>query len=189
MKPNPLCFFVALLLSATSRAWAAAADNADIVFFLKVDGIVGESTVAGHANEIDILAYSTGASSSSTTTTGGGSGAGKVNFQDLSLTKYVDGTSPLFLLACATGQHIATAELEGARRGKNGVLQDYLTLKLSNVTVTSVSSGGVTGDLKQTENISLKFTKIELTVRKANSDGTLGAPVTISWNLATNTSS
>jgi type VI secretion system secreted protein Hcp len=189
MKLTTVCFFVTLLLAATGRAWAAAADNSDIVFFLKVDGIGGESTVVGHANEIDVLAYSTGASNNSSTHTGGGAGAGKVNFQDLSLTKYVDGTSPLFLLACATGQHFNTAELKGARRSKNGVLQDYLTVKLTNVIVTSISSGGTAGDLKQIENITLNFAKIELTVRKANSDGTLGAPVTISWNIATNTSS
>lgn len=187
MKTLPLRFFVALLLAATCRTWAAA-DNNDTFFFLKVDNILGESTAVGHANEIDVLAYSTGASNSGTTHAGSGSGAGKVNFQDLSFTKYVDGTSPAFLLACATGQHFATVELKGARR-KNGALQDYLTVKMSDVIVTSVSSGGIAGEQKQTENISINFAKIEFTVRKMNPDGTLGAPVTITWNIATNTSS
>lgn len=186
MKTLPLRFFVALLLAATCRTWAAA--ESDTFFFLKVDNILGESIAVGHANEIDVLAYSTGASNSGTTQVGGGSGAGKVSFQDLNFTKYVDGTSPAFLLACATGQHFATVELKGARR-KNGALQEYLTVKMSNVIVTSVSSGGTAGEQKQTENISINFAKIEFTVRKMNPDGTLGAPVTITWNIATNTSS
>jgi type VI secretion system secreted protein Hcp len=186
MKTLPVRFVVALLLAAACRAWAAA--DTDTFFFLKVESILGESTVAGHANEIDVLAYSTGATNSGTFQYGGGGGAGKVNFQDLSFTKYVDGTSPAFLLACATGKHFATVELKGTRR-KNGVLQEYLTVKMSDALVTSVSGGGTAGEQKQTENISINFSKIEFTVRKLNPDGTLGAPVTITWNIATNTSS
>lgn len=186
MKTLPVRFCLALFFAAACRAWAAA--DSETFFFLKVDSILGESTAAGHANEMDVLAYSTGASNSGTTSSGSGSGAGKVSFQDLSFTKYVDGTSPAFLLACATGKHFATVELKGARR-RNGVLQEYLTVKLSEAMVTSVSSGGSAGDQKQIENISINFAKIEFTVRKLNPDGTLGAPVTITWNIATNTSS
>lgn len=182
MKTIHARFLAALFLASVCRVWAA--DN-DTFFFLKIESIPGESTVTGHVNEIDVLSYSTGASNSSTQF-GGGGGSGKVNFQDLSLTKFVDGTSPALLLACASGQHFPSVELKGARR-KNGTLQDYLTVKLSNVIVTSVSSGGSAGDQRLTENISINFTKIEFTVRKLNPDGTLGAPATMTWNIATNT--
>ena len=36
---------------------------------------------------------------------GGGAGAGKVNVQDLSFTKYVDMSSPDLMLSCCNGKH------------------------------------------------------------------------------------
>ena len=54
----------------------------------------GESKDKAHGKEIDVLAWSWGMSQSGTMHTGGGGGSGKVNVQDLSLTKYVDKSSP-----------------------------------------------------------------------------------------------
>jgi type VI protein secretion system component Hcp len=58
-------------------------------------------------------------------------------------------------------------------------------LVVCNRAVGAVRPGGGTAGERQVENISLNFTKIEFTVRKLNPDGTLGAPVTITWNIAT----
>jgi hypothetical protein len=49
---------------------------------------------------IDVLAWSWGMSQSGTFHVGGGSGAGKVNVQDISITKYVDKASPILMLFC-----------------------------------------------------------------------------------------
>ena len=46
-----------------------------------------------HAEEIDVLAWSWGMSQSGSMHMGGG-GAGKVNVQDLSFTKYIDKSTP-----------------------------------------------------------------------------------------------
>ena len=45
-------------------------------FFLKIDGIPGESTDAKHKDEIDVLSWSWGANQTGTMSYGGGGGAG-----------------------------------------------------------------------------------------------------------------
>ena len=53
--------------------------------FLHIDGCQGESQDDKHKNDIDILAWSWGMSQSGTFHVGGGGGAGKANFQDMSV--------------------------------------------------------------------------------------------------------
>jgi type VI secretion system secreted protein Hcp len=47
---------------------------------LKLTGVTGESLVANHVGEIDVLSFSHGLSNPSSVSTGGGSGTGKVDF-------------------------------------------------------------------------------------------------------------
>ena len=68
--------------------------------FMKIKTITGESVDKKHKDEIDVLAWSWGMSQSGTTHMGPGGGSGKVNVQDLSFTKYVDGSSNALILSC-----------------------------------------------------------------------------------------
>ena len=86
--------------------------------FIKIGDIEGESVDATHKKEIDILAWSWGASQSGTTHAGTGGGAGKVAVQDLSLTKYVDAASHALLLACCNGKHYGEATLVVRKAGE-----------------------------------------------------------------------
>ena len=83
--------------------------------FIKMDGIKGESGDKSHKEEINVLAWSWGMSNSGSAHLGGGAGSGKVNVQDLSLTKYIDKSSPDLMLCCCNGKHIAKAQLTSAR--------------------------------------------------------------------------
>lgn len=60
--------------------------------------------------------------------TGGGQGAGKVNVQDMSFTKYVDKSSPDLLLNCCNGKHIDKAVLVVRRAGEQPL--EYLTITM-----------------------------------------------------------
>ena len=51
-------------------------------------------------NASDVLAWSWGMSNSGSAHVGGGAGAGKVNVQDLSITKYIDKSSTNLMLFC-----------------------------------------------------------------------------------------
>ena len=50
-------------------------------------------------------------SQSGTTHTGSGGGAGKVNIQDLFVTKHLDKASPNLMLYCCSGKHIKEMKL------------------------------------------------------------------------------
>ena len=79
--------------------------------FIKIGELKGESKDSVHKEEIDVLAWSWGLSNSGSAQQGGGLGAGKVNVQDISFTKYIDKSSPDLYLACCNGKHIKEAKL------------------------------------------------------------------------------
>jgi type VI secretion system secreted protein Hcp len=129
--------------------------------FIKIEGIEGESIDAAHRDEIDILAWSWGMSNDGTTHSGGG-GAGKVSFQDLTITKYVDKSTPNLMKACSTGAPIPGAVLIVRKAGADPI--EYLVIRMENILVTSVSTGGSGGEDRLTENVTLNFSKIHTIV-------------------------
>ena len=153
--------------------------------FIKLDDVKGESRDSKHKDEIDVLAWSFGASNAGTTHTGGGGGAGKVNVQDLSFTKWVDKASPNLIMSSCNGKHYKQAMLTVRKAGENPL--EYLKVSMKEVLVSSVSTGGSGGEDRLTENITLNFSwfKVEYTPQKA--DGTGEAAVEMAWNIAENT--
>ncbi|MEM6636299.1 MAG: type VI secretion system tube protein Hcp [Pseudomonadota bacterium] len=137
--------------------------------FIKVDGVKGESEDSKFKGEIDILAWSWGVSQSGTMHGGGGGGAGKANFQDISLTKWVDLSSNTLWHHCATGKHIPHATLIVRKAGEKPL--EYLTYKMTDVLISSYSTGGSGGEDRLTENVSLNFAKIETVYKAQDSKG------------------
>jgi len=153
--------------------------------FLKIEGeIEGEAQDATHPNEIDVLAWSWGMSNSGSFHTGGGGGAGKANFQDISVTKWIDSASPILMLYCANGDHFPKAKLTVRKAGKMPL--EYLIIDMKNVLITSVSTGGSGGEDKLTENISLNFAAVKVSYVKQKEDGTGDAAKEFAWDIAKN---
>jgi type VI secretion system secreted protein Hcp len=152
--------------------------------FLKLDGIKGESHDAVHKEEIDVLAWSWGLSQSGTTHTGGGGGAGKVNVQDISFTKWVDKASPVLFLDCASGKHIKEATLTVRKAGDKPL--EYLKIKLSEILVSSISTGGSGGEDRLTENVTLNFAQVQVTYTPQKPDGGGESAVVNGWDIAKN---
>ena len=152
--------------------------------FIKIGDVKGESRDKAHKGEIDVLAWSWGCSNSGTAHVGGGAGAGKVNVQDLSLTKYVDAGSPSLILYCCNGKHLPEALLTIRKAGENPL--EYLTIKMTEVMITSVSTGGSGGEDRLTENITLNFAKVEVQYTPQDEKGAMGDPIPVGWNIAEN---
>jgi type VI secretion system secreted protein Hcp len=153
--------------------------------FLKFEGkIEGESIDASHKGEIDVLAWSWGMSNSGSFHTGGGGGAGKANFQDISITKYVDSATNVLMLFCANGGHFTKARLTVRKAGTTPL--EYITIDMAQVMITSVSSGGSGGEDRLTENISLNFAKVELNYVPQKADGSGDAAKPFGWDIAAN---
>jgi len=152
--------------------------------FLKLDGIDGESKDDKHKNEIDVLAWSWGMTQSGSFHVGGGGGAGKVNIQDISVTKYIDKSSSVLMLDCCNGDHIANATLTVRKAGKSPL--EYLTIKMTKVLVTSVSTGGSGGEDRLTENVTLNFAKVECTYKEQDDKGAEANAKTLTWDIEAN---
>lgn len=152
--------------------------------FLKLDDIKGESQDAKHPNEIDVLAWSWGLSQSGTTHSGSGGGAGKVNVQDLSLTKYVDAASHNLIMATCTGKHFKEALLTVRKAGDKPL--EYIKITMKEVLVSSICTGGSGGEDRLTENVTLNFAEFKLEYWQQQKDGSGTSVGNATWNIAKN---
>src|SRR6476620_9099969 len=152
--------------------------------FIKIGALKGESRDAKHKEEIDVLAWSWGMSNSGSAQAGGGAGAGKANVQDLSFTKYIDKSSPDLMLACCNGKHFDSAILTVRKAGETPL--EYLIVTLTELIITSVSTGGSGGEDRLTENVTLNFAKVKVDYKEQTKTGTGGATPTMTWNIAEN---
>jgi type VI secretion system secreted protein Hcp len=152
--------------------------------FLKIAEVKGESQDDKHKEEIDVLAWSWGMSQSGTTHTGTGGGAGKVNVQDISVTKYIDKSSCMLMSSCATGKHHADATLVVRKAGDKPL--EYFEIKMTDVIITSVSTGGSGGEDRLTENISLNFAQVNVKYVPQKKDGSGEPPEKMGYNMQQN---
>jgi type VI secretion system secreted protein Hcp len=152
--------------------------------FIKIGALKGESRDSVHKEEIDVLAWSWGTSNSGSAHVGGGAGAGKVNVQDLSFTKYIDKSSPDLLLACCNGKHFDSAKLTVRKAGETPL--EYLVITMEDLIVTSVSTGGSSGEDRLTENVTLNFARVKVNYKEQTATGGVGATPQMGWNIAEN---
>jgi type VI secretion system secreted protein Hcp len=152
--------------------------------FLQLEGIKGESADDAHKEEIDVLAWSWGASQSGTMHAGGGGGAGKANFQDVSVTKWVDKSSHALLKAVAVGQHVKSALLTVRKAGEKPL--EYIKLTMKECLISSISTGGSGGEDRLTENISINFGNFNFEYYGQKSDGTAEPVLPFGFDIKAN---
>lgn len=153
-------------------------------YFLKIDGVPGESADVKHKGEIQLESFAWGESSPGGAGPGGGGGAGKVQVQDLVVTMLVSKASPRLMLACASGKHYKEAVLTARRAGK--AQQEFLVFKLKDVTVTSYQTAGAAGGEAPVDQAALGFSTIQLEYRPQKADGSLDAAVKAGWDVKQN---
>ncbi|MGH9278258.1 MAG: Hcp family type VI secretion system effector [Acidimicrobiales bacterium] len=159
---------------------------ATVDYFLKIDGVDGESTDDKHKGELEIESFSWGLSNSGSAAHGGGGGAGKAAFQDFSFVTPISKASPKLFLACASGEHIKQAYLTARKAGKDQ--QDFYKVTLTDVLVSSYQQGGAeSSDVVPTDQVSFNFSKIEVEYKPQRADGSLDAPVKAGWDVKANT--
>ncbi len=162
------------MIAASFAVTSLAATNAiaALDMFLKVDGIAGESADSKHKNEIDVLAWSWGASEQARAQR---SASQPFCPQALSLTKYVDRATPLLLTKAAMGDSIPSATLTVRKSGADPI--EYVVVTFTGVRVASVSTGGSGGEDRLTENVAFNFASATVTYTPQKPDGSAGSPV------------
>ncbi len=154
-------------------------------YFLKIEGIQGESQDKTHKNEIEIESFSWGATQTGTASYGSGMGAGKVQMQDFHFVMRVNKSSPKLMLACANGEHIKTATLVCRKAGKEQ--QEYLKVTFTDLLVSNYQTGGSAGDVIPMDQISLNFTKVEIEYKEQKPDGSLGGAIKAFYDMKSQT--
>ena len=157
---------------------------AAIDYFLKLDGISGESKDSKHKGEIEVLSFSFGETHSGSSGIGSGGGAGKVKMSDFSFTARTTKASPQLFLSCAQGKHLKEAILTVRKSG--GSQQEYLIIKLNDVLVSAYAVGSDDGESEPHDAFSLNFVKLSYDYKPQKADGSLDAPVHAGWDQAKN---
>ena len=152
-------------------------------YFLKIDGIPGESLDAKHKDEIEVLSWSWGETQQASASPGGGAGTGKVAMTDLHVSANLSRASPQLLLACASGQHIKSAVLTGRKAGK--AQAEFLSFSLSDVLVSGYQTSGSAVEAPL-DSISLNFSKIEVSYKQSKADGSLAKAIRVGWDVKAN---
>lgn len=154
-------------------------------YFLKLEGVDGESTDDKHKDWIEIDSFSWGLGQiigeDGTQPRGGGGGAGKVQVQDFNFVKKIDKSSPVLMLSCATGQHMKEGVLIGRKAGEKPL--EYLKIKLTDILISGYQTGGSAGDVVPTDQFSLNFAKIEFSYTPQDPRGGEGKTITTTYDL------
>jgi type VI secretion system secreted protein Hcp len=152
--------------------------------FIKIGELKGEAQDKKHKDEIDVISWTWGVTNSGTAHVGSGAGAGKVNVQDISFTKWMDKSSPSLLLACCNGRHLPQACLTIRKSGEKPV--EYCKITLTEVLISSVSTGGSGGDDRIVEHVGLNFGKIQFDYTPQTDKGQPGTAIPMGWDIAAN---
>jgi type VI secretion system secreted protein Hcp len=154
-------------------------------YFLKLEGIDGESADHKHKGSIDLESWSWGETQTGTASAGGGGGAGKVSMQDFHFVMKNNKASPKLMLACANGEHIKKAVLTCRKAGKEQ--QEFMKVTMTDLLVSSYQTGGSNhGDIIPLDQISLNFSTVKFEYKEQKADGTLGGAVEAGWDVKAN---
>ena len=158
---------------------------AAVDYFLKIDGIDGESQDAKHKGSLQIHTYNFGASQRGAHAAGGGGGSGKAHLQDFSFVMLANKATPKLFLACCNGDHIPKAVLTCRKAGKDQ--QEYLKVTLTDLLVSSVQSGGPhKGEVMPYDSVTVNFARIEIEYKEQKADGSLHGSIKTGWCLKSN---
>ena len=150
------------------------------LFFLKIDGIEGDSRHHEHKGEIEVMSFTIG-SSQDVSMDGNGLGAGRPDITDISFSAFMSKASPKLTLACASGQRFAQAVLS-CRRDTHQSSVEHLAIRLVAVRISSYGTGGSPMGLPM-EQFSLDFDQFVVEYRPLKHDRTPDAPLKMGWDV------
>ena len=142
--------------------------------YLKLDGFTGNVTKGQYTGWIEVESFSWGFSVPVQTTVGSSTNrmsAGKVTPGDIHMVKKQDQTSAKFMLDSMNGAVIPNATLAVTMPSASGGQDKYMEYKMSNVITSAYNTSGSQGQHEPMENVSLNFTKIEISQYSTDSSG------------------
>lgn len=138
-------------------------------WFLKVEGIDGESTSTHHAKAIDIESWTFGVAVTGPPVVGSGAGSGRPTLEPFAFQARMSAATPKLFKACVTGS-----------RHAGGAGFDFVTYTLTEVTVASARHGDGEHGLPF-DHFTLGFRKVTITYKPQLPTGAAGKPVTVTY--------
>jgi type VI secretion system secreted protein Hcp len=162
------------------------ANNAEAAttIFVRIEGVRGDSTDDRHREWVEATSYSQGVTAIGATRLASGGTIQRPEFSDITITKFLDSSSPVLTRLCAQGAHIRGVVIEFVNPGMDKLLVQRITL--DDVMVSSVKMGGPAGQ-PPTETVAFKFARIrqEYFIPK-RADGSGGGTIRAGFDLTAN---
>lgn len=172
---------------------------ADVHYFLKIDGIEGESEDSKHKGEIELKGFAFSESQKAAGESGGGQVSGKVKMQDLVIRAECNKASPLLFLSCANGRTFKNATLTCNKATGQGGQDWYLKWTLEEVLISEFKHvgdilqgrldpiGALSGpSIIPLEEFHLSYRSLKMQYRIQKTDGTIGPEVAGCWDRKQN---
>lgn len=142
-------------------------------YFLKLDGIPGDSRYKGLENYIELSDFSWGASRS----TRNGAARGKATADEIQFRAPSSKASPLLLRNTVTGERIRTGMIVVA----NGQGNQFYKVTFNDLVITSYSSAGQNEE-RPSDHGTLSFGRIKFAFYGQDPKGELEPPVVTEWD-------
>lgn len=123
------------------------------------NGIKGESQIK--ANEIDVLSWNWGMTQSASAHVSQGASVGSADVRDLTITKYVDKTSPVLYKSCFQGTDIRPAVLTVWKSGGGSTLIPMIKVTMDGTVFISSINTGDTMDERYIETVTFNFATVQ----------------------------
>jgi len=150
-------------------------------FYLKLDGIEGESRDLIHKGEIELESWQFGVSNDGSRHGLSGGGTGKAHVQDITFSKYNDKASPNLFGFCVNHKDIPNAVISCYKAAGDQRVK-YLEIKMTEVIITSCQQSAGSGGIPM-ESGSLNFAGITYIYTMQATDQAAGGPVEWTWTV------
>lgn len=181
LRPAALSRTLALIPPAVALLVPHA--NAAFSDFIKIDGVVGESSDSKHVDWIDLSSFSFGVSNLPTLSPDGLKPGTSVA-TTFTFHKSLDKSSPAIFLACAQGLLFKSMILEVASTG--GTSTVFYRITLSGVVISSLKTGTAAADTKPSEEVIVAYSQIRIEYSYQKPDGSFVPVAPVSWDFVNN---
>ena len=146
-------------------------------YFVKIDGVAGESTAPGYEGDIDVrsLVWKTSEKKVSPLS----NAKKRANISEVSFIKKMDSSSTDLFKYVSTGKTIPKAEIVMRKAEEDPF--EYLTIFMKNIIITSVEVFSSAAGLPLEEKVTLEFAEVKVKYQPQNDDGSLKPEINMEW--------
>jgi type VI secretion system secreted protein Hcp len=177
---------IGLLASLLSSYYVSAQTEEPVIAYVTVQGsrqgqLKGSAMGPGRQGQIECIGFTY--SVQSPRDANSGLPTGKIERMPVTIVKYLDGASPQLLQAAYANEDLKTVTIEFTRKGMDGRMAVFQTIRLTNATISKLSQfGGVSSPDKLIPN-NLPMEEISFTYQKIEIDNTESkTSATDNWN-------